>query len=396
MAGERLSGSSGNSDVETECYSLIPESSDLEYLHLINGKLVWKNDLESLQKFVENGLELQGKWLTPGGSTKQFKSSNGNIIINWYYKKQHTLNFQGRDGPALKDKLLELVHKKPGETTEMLEANYLSSSENVLQSSTLFQETDSGQRILQSSTDGECPLNVEVNTKLLSKENIQNQDENALGVELLDYKKRCEKLSSTISNKDNAIKDLEEKCLFFESRALSLEQENDSLKLALSIIMREKGEVDNNQQKSRDCWSVEKPQPRRTNANHSQETTPANVIQTRNRFEPLRDDKQIQRNASNRKGNNNVQEHRTSSSSSEIRSHNTGSVNSTNQHNHLQSNRKKKVVIAGDSTLKYLQGHKMSKNSQVKIATFPGCTTQDMNDHIKPLLRRNPDEIIVS
>ncbi len=159
MAGERLSGSSGNSDVETECYSLIPESSDLEYLHLINGKLVWKNDLESLQKFVENGLELQGKWLTPGGSTKQFKSSNGNIIINWYYKKQHTLNFQGRDGPALKDKLLELVHKKPGETTEMLEANYLSSSENVLQSSTLFQETDSGQRILQSSTDGECPLN---------------------------------------------------------------------------------------------------------------------------------------------------------------------------------------------------------------------------------------------
>ncbi|KAM7430853.1 hypothetical protein ABFA07_018487 [Porites harrisoni] len=37
----------------------------------------------------------------------------------------------------------------------------------------------------------------------------------------------------------------------------------------------------------------------------------------------------------------------------------------------------------------------MSKNSQVKIATFPGCTTQDMKDHIKPLLRRNPDEIII-
>jgi len=37
----------------------------------------------------------------------------------------------------------------------------------------------------------------------------------------------------------------------------------------------------------------------------------------------------------------------------------------------------------------------MSKNLQVKIATFPGCTTQDMKDHIKPLLRRNPDEIII-
>ena len=37
----------------------------------------------------------------------------------------------------------------------------------------------------------------------------------------------------------------------------------------------------------------------------------------------------------------------------------------------------------------------MSKNLQVKIATFPGCTTQDMKDHINPLLRRNPDEIII-
>ena len=37
----------------------------------------------------------------------------------------------------------------------------------------------------------------------------------------------------------------------------------------------------------------------------------------------------------------------------------------------------------------------MSQNSQVKGATFPGCTTQDMKDHIKPLLGRNPDEIII-
>ena len=37
----------------------------------------------------------------------------------------------------------------------------------------------------------------------------------------------------------------------------------------------------------------------------------------------------------------------------------------------------------------------MSKNSQINVATFPGCTTQDRKDHIKPLLRRNPDEIII-
>ena len=35
------------------------------------------------------------------------------------------------------------------------------------------------------------------------------------------------------------------------------------------------------------------------------------------------------------------------------------------------------VIIAGDSILKYLQSHKMSRNSRVKVSSFPGCTTQD-------------------
>lgn len=52
-------------------------------------------------------------------------------------------------------------------------------------------------------------------------------------------------------------------------------------------------------------------------------------------------------------------------------------------------------TFTGDSTLKYLRSHKMSRNSQVQMPTFPGCTTQDMKDHIKPLLRRNPEEIII-
>ena len=64
----------------------------------------------------------------------------------------------------------------------------------------------------------------------LSMENIQKQDGNALGVELLDYKKNCEKKSSTISKKDNAINDLEEKCLSLGRRVLSLEPENDCSK----------------------------------------------------------------------------------------------------------------------------------------------------------------------
>ena len=117
------------------------------------------NDLESLKKFVQNVLKLQGKWLTPGGNTKQFKCSNGNVIINWYSNKQQTLNFQGRDGPALKDKLIELVHKKARKTTETQDANSLSSTEQSFQPFTLLQETDNGQSDFQTSTGGESLLN---------------------------------------------------------------------------------------------------------------------------------------------------------------------------------------------------------------------------------------------
>ena len=116
--------------------------------------------------------------------------------------------------------------------------------------------------------------------------------------------------------------------MFLESRVLSLEQENDSLKLALAIITREKSEVENNQLQSSDRWSVAKPHPRSTNAKHSQKTMPANIIQTRNGFEPLQVqiEDQIERNVSNQNGNSAVTGHRTSPSSSEIRTRNTNLI----------------------------------------------------------------------
>ena len=45
---------------------------------------------------------------------KQFKSTNKNLIINWYNKRQQTLCFQGRDGPILRDRLVKLVQNMPG------------------------------------------------------------------------------------------------------------------------------------------------------------------------------------------------------------------------------------------------------------------------------------------
>ena len=232
---------------------------------------MWSNDLDSLKNFVVNVLKLQGKWLTPGGSTKQFKSSNGNVIINWYNKKQQTLNFQGRDGPGLKDKLVELVRKKPEPLVSIEQTMQPSLSEEAnscqLNDGTSIDD-DSSPNCPQQRSNSETvtdieglKLNllilqktVEENTKLLFIINTKHQDENASSSELLDYKKRCETLLSSVSKKDNAIKDLEEECLTFESRVLSLEQGNESLRLALTIIMQEKSDAENKEPKSSECW----------------------------------------------------------------------------------------------------------------------------------------------
>ena len=48
----------------------------------------------------------------------------------------------------------------------------------------------------------------------------------------VDYNTRYEHLLSTLRKKEKEIEELEEKCLSFENRGLSLEQENDSLRLA--------------------------------------------------------------------------------------------------------------------------------------------------------------------
>ena len=123
--GCTLSSSDDNQFVDAEMDSFLPnlESSDLQHLQLKGDRLAWKSSLDSLKSFVMCDLQHQGKWTSPGGSMKQFKSNNNNLIINWYSKKQHTLCFQGRDGPTSKERLVQLVQNMPEMTANMPESN---------------------------------------------------------------------------------------------------------------------------------------------------------------------------------------------------------------------------------------------------------------------------------
>ena len=198
----------------------------------------------------------------------------------------------------------------------------------------------------------------------------------------------------TICKKDKIVEDLEEKCLSLENRAASLGQENDSLRLALNIIIQEKY----HHQKTDQCWhQVENSRMKVGSADRCQRNATTNNIVTRNSFEPLGDDTQVDvRNEINCNTNwEDKNSRRPSCSQKKRNSNRSGSMEPPSEPEQMQSIRRKEIIIAGDSILKNLQGNKMSKNSRVKVSSFPGCTTLDMKDHVKPLLRRNPDEIII-
>ena len=122
-----------NQFVEAEMELFLPnlETSDLQHLQLKGDKLAWKSSLDSLKSFVMCDLQQQGKWTSPGGNMKQFKSNNKNLIINWYSKKQQTLCFQGRDGPTLKERLVQLVQNMHEMTTDTPDSNTLPSTTAV-------------------------------------------------------------------------------------------------------------------------------------------------------------------------------------------------------------------------------------------------------------------------
>ena len=138
------------------------------------------------------------------------------------------------------------------------------------------------------------------------------------------------------------------------------------------------------------------------NRERSQRSVCPNITETRNSFEPLRRINEVQvdvRNEDNRTANNDDRSFRRPScrpiNVTTQRTNQSVLTESTTKRDQTQPNRQKKVIIAEDSVLKHLQGHKMSRNSRVKVSSFPGCTTEDMHDFIKPLLRKNPDEIIL-
>ena len=58
-------------------------------------------------------------------------------------------------------------------------------------------------------------------------------------------------------------------------------------------------------------------------------------------------------------------------------------------------NSRRQIFIIGDSMVKHINGPGISKNDQVQVKTYPGATTDDIIDYIKPTVCEKPDIVIV-
>lgn len=105
----------------------------------------------------------------------------------------------------------------------------------------------------------------------------------------------------------------------------------------------------------------------------------------------------VHNNEQNRKVN---QEHNRERNSDQDRKQNDNTVNAstaTTGNQHDQSVTAKRLVfVAGDSIIQHVHGWELSDGDRhVAVKSFSGAKTEDMEDYLKPLIRKEPDEIIL-
>ena len=56
----------------------------------------------------------------------------------------------------------------------------------------------------------------------------------------------------------------------------------------------------------------------------------------------------------------------------------------------------KKVIVLSDSMLRHQKPDIPSKSgNKVNVKLYPGATTKDITDHLRPVMRKKPDAVII-
>ncbi len=88
----------------------------------------WTGSLELLKEFVEKNLIESGKWTSPNGASRRFKSCNSGLCLMWYFAKPKSLLFQGKTGSFWRNILIRVCQKSSLTNDEVCLVNQVQSN----------------------------------------------------------------------------------------------------------------------------------------------------------------------------------------------------------------------------------------------------------------------------
>ena len=95
------------------------------------------------------------------------------------------------------------------------------------------------------------------------------------------------------------------------------------------------------------------------------------------------------------KGNNSSDNNKDTNSVKKIGMNYCDGAQSNSQSNENGKWRKNTVLIVGDSMLSNINERTLSRKYTIKVRSFPGATVSDMFDYLKPLLKKEPEKILL-
>ena len=303
------------------------------------NSFLWKGSQDDLKYLIDTVLNVDsgGEWSEDASHSAVSYKING--CYTRLYKSTNRLVIQGPNHAILRDKLTSLL-AGPSAVNAIITAE-----ESVNESpNTSFAET-------LRSPEPRTPVQEEINK---------------LWAELYSIKTQMR----SIDKEKSEIEVLKEEIVKLRNANSLLEAEKSSLLTSLRMLVNN-GNNGNNDGKLHGT-NTEMPQHPEVEKNAKKTKKPKKGQKRSSNPSET----QIKATASDREKNNN-----------------TSAILNDRESSHQQ---KKVITIVGDSMIKGLEPWRMgNKDTRVSTKNFPGSTTLDMMDYIKPTLRRTPDVIIL-
>lgn len=340
-------------------------------------QFVWKGSIDELHSFISYKFNIENETLTRSGNDSRIVWKTPNLTFNFYVNTK-TLQVQGKLCEVTRIKMTEIVDqvkvlKALTQEDEVPTESHNPNTDDEQESDELIEDSDLEQSLAEEATgssivdisgtpdDGfELPSSSSCHIKSNGC-NCSGEIKN-LWAEVESLKKF--KFPATVNEpeQDEELRLLRARCAELENKVTILEQEKSALISSLRI-MSTNGETPN----------VSKLTP-----NVQPRTNVASVNQHRKIKSNNPKNTQSSPRSNNKASNSTI----TSNERTQSHKIHTEQVNKT-------------VFIAGDSIIKHIEGWKLSKEPKVKVHSFPGCNTTDMADYIKPIIRKNPANIIL-